>query len=95
MKEVGRFDPDNGGMFVEPSRDFKSPGHLIDLRTRAERGEFGPRPLSRPRGDLVFRYLDNKQIAAYVEAERKAKKLAFGLVKGKALVEHIARTGDY
>lgn len=94
MKELGRFDPDNGGMFVEEPHDFKSMNHIRDLRRRAERGEFGPKPLSVPRGELVFR-LEVDEIADYVQKEKRARKPAFGLTKSQALLAHIARTGDY
>lgn len=61
MKEI-RIDHDLH-MVIEPPRD-SGMNHLRFLRFKAERGDFGPKPLSVPRGDNVFR-LTSPEIKAY------------------------------
>lgn len=87
MKEIGRFDGHDGGQFVEPTRDFKSMNHIRELRWRAEQGFYGPKPLSMPRGQLLFR-LSDVEIKEY--ALREADKLPV-----EALRQHLAANGDY
>lgn len=86
MKELGPFDP-NLEMFVDKKRDFKSMNHIRELRWRAEQGLFGPKPLSMPRGELLFRLSDG-EIKEY--ALREADKLPV-----QALRQHLAANGDY
>lgn len=51
--ELGRFDADLE-MFIDKPRESRMT-HLLFLRDLAERGLFGPKPLSAPRGENVFR----------------------------------------
>lgn len=58
IKELGRYDTDIQ-MFVEAPRDPKM-SHIRFLRGLAEKGAFGPKPLSVPRGDLLFKLSDQE-----------------------------------
>lgn len=94
MKELGRFDPDLE-MFVADRPAETSMDHLRLLRFQAERGDFGPKPLSVPRGDNIFR-LTNPEIKKYAMIQADAElKPQIGLAKAGALMAHIARNGDY
>lgn len=91
MKELGRFDPDLEMFVVDKPAD-PNMDHLRLLRFQAERGDFGPRPLSVPRGDNVFR-LSTPEIRRYAMVQADLTPL--GVLKGNALLAHIAKTGDY
>lgn len=85
MKELGRFDP-NLQMFVEKPK-VASIDHLKFLRFKAERGDFGYKPYSTPRGDNLFR-LSNDEIAKY--AIQQADQ-----TPDQKLRQHIAANGSY
>jgi len=87
MKELGRFDPDLE-MFVEPKPLTPRINHLRDLRRRAEKGEFGPKPLSVPRGDNVFRLSD-------IEIRNYAMLQGDKELKPETPTDRVAKTGDY
>lgn len=53
MEKPGPYDADIH-QFIDPPREPRI-NHLRDLRLRAEKGEFGPKPISIPRGAFVFR----------------------------------------
>lgn len=56
-KEIGRYDSDLQ-MFVEPKPLVPRMNHIRELRWRAENGLTSNRPMSGPRGDLVFNLTD-------------------------------------
>ncbi len=94
MKELGRFDPDLQ-MFVVSKPADSDMNHLRDLRRRAEKGEFGPKPLSIPRGENLFR-LSNVEIKKYAMIQAEAElKPSIGARRAAALEDHIAHNGDY
>lgn len=89
MREIGRFDGHDGGQFVEPPKDFKSMNHIQELRWRAEQGFFGPKPLSAPRGELLFR-LSDQEIKNYA-----MKQADSSLPADQKIRQHLAANGDY
>lgn len=76
-------------MVREPQKEFKSMNHLRALRFQAERGDFGPLPISVPKGDLVFRLTDG-------EIKKYAMQQADDQVKSESKMrQHLAANGDY
>lgn len=65
MKELGRFDTDLE-MFVREPVD-PDMNHLRFLRGLAEKGKFGPRPLSVPKGANIFRLRQNELLGYAME----------------------------
>lgn len=87
MKELGRFDVDLQ-MFVEKPREANMQ-HLTFLRKLAEKGTFGPKPLSVPRGDNVFRMsLGDINKYAMQQADQELK-------PDQKMRQHLAANGDY
>ena len=87
MKELDRYDYDLQ-MFVDTPRN-PDIGYLRLLRFQAERGDFGYKPISVPRGDNVFRLTD-AEIRKYAMQEADSKPPL-----ELAIQRHIASTGGY
>lgn len=72
-KEIGRYCTETQ-MFVEPVRE-PSIGHLKMLRFQADRGDFGIKPLSMPKGDYLFR-LSDAEIVEHVARDNRRKAMS-------------------
>lgn len=72
MKEIRRYCTETQ-MFVEPVKEPRI-GHLKMLRFQADRGDFGIKPLSMPKGDYLFR-LSDAEIVDHVARENRLKAL--------------------
>lgn len=83
MKEIGKYDTELK-MFVEKPKEANI-GHLKLLRFQAERGDFGYKPYSMPRGDNLFR-LSDIEIARYAKTDQ---------TPDQKLRQHIAANGSY
>lgn len=86
MKEIGRYDT-SLQMFVEKPHEVDM-NHLRFMRFKAERGDFGYKPVSVPRGDYLFR-LSDTEIRAYAMVQADTEK------PQSPLEVHIERTGGY
>lgn len=85
MLEAGSFDGDYQ-MYVEAP---KTPNikHLQFLRGLAEKGAFGPKPFSAPKGEFLFK-LNDKEIFKY--AMQQADQ-----TPDQKIRQHLAAHGDY
>ncbi len=82
MRELGRYDT-SLQMFVRPMQECDI-GHLIMLRKQAEKGRFGPLPLSQPRGDYLFKMPPSEIVRYAIQQTRE-----------EALRSHIINNGGY
>lgn len=87
MREIGRFDTDIQ-MFVEAPR-VANMNHLRFLRKLAEKGAFGPKPVSVPKGENVFR-LSMGEIGKYAMQQGDQE-----LKPDQKMRQHMAANGDY
>ena len=71
-KEMGRYDSALQ-MFVQGVRE-PDMGHLKMLRMQADRGDFGPKPLSAPKGEFLFK-LSDAEIVDHIAKQTYAEKL--------------------
>lgn len=85
MRELGRFDTALQ-MFVEKPKEADI-NHLRFMRFRAERGDFGYKPVSVPRGDFLFKLTD-AEIRAYAMIQADTE-------KPQSPLEAVALNGDY
>lgn len=85
MTEIGKFDTEVQ-MFVEPPHDARM-NHLLFFRELMDRGKFGRKPLSTPRGEFVFR-LSDQQIKKFAMSDANQS-------TDEKIRQHIAATGSY
>lgn len=86
-KELGRFDGDHE-MFVREPVD-PDMNHLRFLRFKADRGDFGPKPLSVPKGANIFRLRQN-ELQSYAMQQGDQE-----LTVDQKMRQHFAANGDY
>ena len=80
MSEIGKYDSALQ-MFVEKPR-VADINHLRFLRFKADRGDFGPKPMSAPKGEYLFKLTDHEIVDHIAKQSREEK-----------LRAHIALTG--
>lgn len=88
MREIGRYDTEMQ-QFVEAPK-VANMNHLRFLRKLAEKGVFGPKPVSVPKGENVFRLRQNELTTyAMQQGDQELQ------TPDQKMRQHMAANGDY